>query len=225
MHLQMGCFDLEAYGGRLKAKGRVRLEGLLGPQAMPVFQALETGTDWSLDVMTRDGPRSVDRDTLARLNAHEIQDLLQGGIDLARQGLSFVRLGCDLEKAVGIQPALKALLALIHGPDFLNLCETLSGETDLKPQALRIHAYRPGDFVSQHTDQGARLGFEWNFTPDWRPDEGGQLLFHAPSGDIGGGILPRLDDLALFTGDLPRSVATLAAYARSPRLSLTGRFI
>ncbi|MEI9905962.1 MAG: 2OG-Fe(II) oxygenase family protein [Asticcacaulis sp.] len=79
-------------------------------------------------------------------------------------------------------------------------------------------AIAPGDFFTRHTDAAARLCFEWNFTEGWRPDWGGQVLFHSPSGDIEGGILPRLNDLALFSGDQPRSIASVAPLCWRPAL-------
>ncbi|HWU49751.1 MAG TPA: 2OG-Fe(II) oxygenase family protein, partial [Asticcacaulis sp.] len=55
-------------------------------------------------------------------------------------------------------------------------------------------------------------------------DWGGQMLFHSPSGDLEGGIMPRMNDLALFAGDQPRSIASVAPYAAGPRFSIMGRF-
>ncbi|MGZ3299022.1 MAG: 2OG-Fe(II) oxygenase family protein, partial [Asticcacaulis sp.] len=103
-------------------------------------------------------------------------------------------------------------------------CGELTGLSGLDLQGLSAVCYRPGDFFTRHTDTRARLCFEWNFTRDWRPDWGGQVLFHSPSGDIEGGIMPRLNDLALYAGDQPRSIACVAPYAAGPRFSITGRF-
>ena len=224
--LNPDAIDIPAFAGKLKAKGRIRIEGLLSSdQAQHVHAALETGTDWVLEAMSDTGITRCDRQALSTMNAHAIQNLLQGAIDRAQSDFSFVRLGFDLDAGLAPSHPLTGIVTTIRSKTFHDLCYELAGFDSLNLSHLSAHAYRPGDFMSLHTDTGARLGFEWSFSPDWRPDEGGQFLFHSPSGDIEAGILPRLDDLALFTGDRPRSVATIAAYARSPRLSIVGRFI
>ena len=224
--LNPNAVDIPVFAETLKAKGRIRLQGLLSSEhAQIVHAALETGTDWVLEAMSDTGVVRCDRQALSTMNAHAIQNLLQGAIDRAQSDFSFVRLGFDLDTGLAPSHPLTGIVTMIRSEAFHDLCSALAGFDALTLSHLSAHAYRPGDFMSLHTDTGTRLGFEWSFSPGWRPDEGGQLLFHSPSGDIEAGILPRLDDLALFTGDKPRSVATIAAYARAPRLSIVGRFV
>lgn len=60
------------------------------------------------------------------------------------------------------------------------------------------------------------------FTRDWRPDWGGQLLFHDAEGQIERGFMPGFNVLTLFKVPKAHSVAPIAAYAATKRLSLTG---
>jgi len=216
--------DAAGYVSRFTAKGRIRLEGAIaGADAETVHHALEQQTPWELHLVSGDGkPEVINRAELNALPPATIQARLQEAAERAQTGLSYLRLGVDLLTTP--VPALADIAALIRSNDFARFCESLTGLSGLELTTLQATCYRPGDFFTRHTDNAARLCFEWSFTKDWRSDWGGQVLFHSPSGDIEGGIMPRLNDLSLYAGDQPRSVASVAAYAAGPRFSLSGRF-
>ncbi len=217
-------FDAAGYQSRFASKGRIRLEGAIaGEEALEVHHALEQQTPWELQLVGKDGrPGLLSRAELETLSPDVIQTRLQDAAEQAQSGLSWLRLGLDLTEADTI--ALEAMAGLIRSKAFADFCGQLTGLSGLELASLDAVCYRNGDFFTRHTDNAARLAFEWNFTQGWRPDWGGQLLFHSPSGDIEGGIMPRFNDLALYAGDQPRSIASVAPYAGGPRFSLTGRF-
>ena len=217
-------FDASGYESRFAAKGRIRLEGALAAEeAHAVHHGLEQQTPWELQLVTADGrPDVISRPQLESLPPSTIQTRLTDAAERAQSGLSYLRLGCDLMAADTI--ALAPLSDLIKSQAFADFCGRLTGLSGLDLTQLQAVCYRPGDFFTQHTDSQARLCFEWNFTENWRSDWGGQVLFHSPSGDIEGGIMPRFNDLALYSGDQPRSIASVAPYAAGPRFSVTGRF-
>lgn len=218
-------FDFDGYVSRFATKGRIRLEGALPEDhALKAHHALEQQTPWELQIVSREGkPEILSRMELNTLSPDIIQTRLQDAAERAQTGLSYLRLGLDLMESDTI--ALSPLVDLLKSEAFAAFCGQLTGLSGLELAALNAVCYRNGDFFTQHTDQSARLCFEWNFTKDWRSDWGGQMLFHSPSGDIEGGIMPRLNDLSLFAGDQPRSVASVAPYAGGPRFSITGRFV
>ncbi len=217
-------FDFEGFQSRFSQKGLVRLEGALpDDHALRAHQALEQHTPWELHLVTKEGkPDVISREALNILPADLIQTRLQDAAERAQTGLSYLRLGLDLMDSDTI--ALAPLADLLKSEAFAVFCGNLTALSGLELTDLAAVCYRNGDFFTQHTDTSARLCFEWNFTQGWRSDWGGQMLFHSPSGDIEGGIMPRLNDLALFSGDQPRSVASVAPYAGGPRFSITGRF-
>ncbi len=219
------AFDTAGYVSRFTNKGRIRLEGALSADdAEAAHFALEQGTPWELQLVSAEGqPEVINRAELNRLPESEIQSRLQAAAERAQSDLSWLRLGKSLLGDEEIP--LKGLADLLKSAEFARFCTALTGLTDLTLTDLSAVCYRPGDFFTQHTDLGARLCFEWNFSKDWRPDWGGQVLFHSPSGDIEGGILPRFNDLSLYAGDQPRSIASVAPYAGGPRFSVTGRFM
>ena len=217
-------FDFAGYVSRFNGKGRIRLEGALDDaDALNVHQALERRTPWELQLVGAEGqPQAISRFELEQLPPDVIQSRLQDAAVRAQTGLSYLRLGFDL--MAHSEPALKDISDLLKSEAFARLCEKLTGLSGLVLTQLSAVCYRNGDFFTRHTDTQARLGFEWSFTQGWRSDWGGQMLFHSPSGDLEGGIMPRMNDLALFAGDQPRSIASVAPYAAGPRFSITGRF-
>jgi Rps23 Pro-64 3,4-dihydroxylase Tpa1-like proline 4-hydroxylase len=217
-------FDFAGYVSRFNGKGRIRLEGALDEaDALNVHQALERRTPWELQLVGAEGqPQAISRFELEQLPPDVIQSRLQDAAVRAQTGLSYLRLGFDL--MAHSEPALKDISDLLKSEAFARLCEKLTGLSGLVLTQLSAVCYRNGDFFTRHTDTQARLGFEWSFTQGWRSDWGGQMLFHSPSGDLEGGIMPRMNDLALFAGDQPRSIASVAPYAAGPRFSITGRF-
>ena len=217
-------FDFAGYESRFTGKGRIRLEGALPAEdALRVHHALEQQTPWELQLVSKAGkPEILSSAELNTLSPDIIQTKLQDAAERAQSGLSYLRLGLDLMEADTI--ALAPLANLIKSEAFAAFCGQLTGLSGLELMSLSAVCYRNGDFFTQHTDQSARLSFEWNFTQNWRSDWGGQMLFHSPSGDIEGGIMPRLNDLSLFAGDQPRSIASVAPYAGGPRFSIAGRF-
>ena len=224
MKLQADTVDAAGYISRFTAKGRIRLEGAIAAaDADIVHHALEQQTPWELQLVSGEGkPEVINRAELNALPASTIQTRLQEAAERAQSGLSYLRLGLDL--MADDVSALAGITGVIRSEAFARFCESLTGLSGLELSTLQATCYRPGDFFTQHTDTQARLCFEWNFTKYWRSDWGGQVLFHSPSGDIEGGIMPRLNDLSLYAGDQPRSVASVAAYAAGPRFSISGRF-
>jgi Rps23 Pro-64 3,4-dihydroxylase Tpa1-like proline 4-hydroxylase len=217
-------FDFTGYVSRFNGKGRIRLEGALSDaDALNVHQALERRTPWELQLVSAEGqPQVISRFELEQVPPDVIQSRVQDAAVRAQSGLSYLRLGFDL--MAHSEPALKDISDLLKSSTFAALCEKLTGLSGLVLTQLAAVCYRNGDFFTRHTDTQARLGFEWSFTQNWRSDWGGQMLFHSPSGDLEGGIMPRMNDLALFAGDQPRSIASVAPYAAGPRFSIMGRF-
>ena len=88
--------------------------------------------------------------------------------------------------------------------------------------------FRPGDFLNLHDDKdkGQRIcAYTLGLSAHWRPDWGGQLLFHDERDDIKLGLMPRFNTLSVFKVPVRHSVAMVASYARAPRLSITGWFL
>ncbi|MDO9223158.1 MAG: 2OG-Fe(II) oxygenase family protein [Caulobacter sp.] len=130
------------------------------------------------------------------------------------------------ERRGGSLAPVEAVYDLMNSEPMLQLIRDLTGE----PRAAYCDAmatrYRPGDFLTVHSDEAEgknRLfAYVFNFTPFWRPDWGGLLLFMGPDGHIDEGYSPSYNALNIFRVPAPHAVSQVANFASSPRLSITG---
>ena len=124
---------------------------------------------------------------------------------------------------------IHGLSEFLNSPPFLDLLRTVTGRTDVLKADAQATLYRPGDFLALHDDGAADesnsdrvCAYTFGFTRAWRPDWGGQLLFHDQEGEIERGFAPAFNTLTLFQVPRPHSVAPVAPYAAAPRLSVVG---
>ena len=80
----------------------------------------------------------------------------------------------------------------------------------------------PGHAIHGSEVSDRLTAYTLGLTREWRPDWGGQLLFHDEAGDVTRGHAPRWNTLTLFRVPQLHSVAPVAAYARGTRLSVVG---
>lgn len=103
----------------------------------------------------------------------------------------------------------------------LDFAQRVTGHTLVLREA-DARLYGPGHFRGLTHDAG--VGFSLDLTRWWRPDWGGQLLFHDAAGDIVRGLAPDLGGLILFDAARAHSVAPVAPASPRPRLAIEGRF-
>lgn len=97
----------------------------------------------------------------------------------------------------------------------------------LELSTLFASCYRPGDFLSPHTDKGnGRVAFVWNLTRDWKPQYGGNLhLLDESWSKVDRVVAPDFNTLVLFNveGDgRPHFVSHVAPSVPCPRLAISG---
>jgi SM-20-related protein len=158
-----------------------------------------------------------------------VEQRLQALAGRASQGFAYVYLVYPMILAYleGRDPGhpLHMVSEFLNGPEFLAFGRAVTGEAGVIKADAQATFYRPGDFLNLHDDSGVgerRAAYTLGFTRRWRPDWGGQLLFHDAAGDVTRGFAPRFNVLTLFRAPRQHSVAPVAAYAAAPRLSITG---
>ena len=164
-----------------------------------------------------------------RLETVEAEQLLGDILRRASTGFSYVYLACPIDR-VYVRPGqadhpLYKLFQFLNSPAFLAFGREVIGEDSVAAVDANATWYRPGDFLTLHTDGGAgrrRAAYTLGFTQGWRPDWGGQLLFHDETGEIVRGLIPGFNVLTLFKTPRSHSVAQVASYATSPRLTVSG---
>ncbi|WP_411289284.1 2OG-Fe(II) oxygenase [Phenylobacterium sp.] len=210
--------------------GVVQIEGLFPAPAAEVLGAvLERSTPWSLVHSSEAGEHVI-------VEGAELAEMTQDGLkarvaEVARRasgGFGYIYLVYPMINAYldGRDPGhpLHALTEFLNSPPFMDFVRAVTGEPVVKVDAQASH-YRPGHFLTLHDDLGVgerRAAYTIGFTRAWRPDWGGQLMFHDEQGDIWRGFLPRFNVLTLFKVPMQHSVAAVAPYAAQPRLTVTG---
>lgn len=210
--------------------GVVQIEGLLPDDvADGLADVLERGTPWSLAHSNDAGGHELlEPAELARTDAAQLRARLQAVVGRATGGFAYLYLVYPMINAYldGRAPdhPLNRLTEFLNSPDFIGFVHAVTGEPVVKVDA-QATCYRPGHFLTQHDDRGVgerRAAYTLGLTRRWRPDWGGQLLFHTPEGDVSRGFAPRFNVLTLFKVPLAHSVAPVAPYAAHPRLTITG---
>ncbi|ALL14146.1 2OG-Fe(II) oxygenase family protein [Caulobacter henricii] len=158
----------------------------------------------------------------------QVRQFLQGALKRASRGFSFIHLSYALQDEYARDPTapIHQATAFLQSRTFLDFGQAVIGSDQVDGVRVQASNYRPGDFLTLHDDSHKRddrlAAFTLGFTRDWRPDWGGQLLFHDVEGQIERGFMPGFNVLTLFRVPRAHSVAPVAAYAATKRLSLTG---
>jgi SM-20-related protein len=218
------------YAAAYARDGVVQIEGLL-PEAVAgeLADVLERRTAWSLVYADPAGRHVIlSPADLASLPPAELHARVQEVVKRATGGFAYAYLVYPMIDAYldGRDPGhpLHRLTEFLNSPAFMDFTRQVTGEPVVKVDAQATF-YRPGHFLTQHDDRGVgerRAAYTLGLTRRWRPDWGGQLLFHTADGDVARGLVPRFNVLTLFKVPLLHSVAPVAAYAAAPRLTITG---
>ena len=219
----------EAFARQFAEEGFVQIPAFLAPEdAEDLAKAMEALT-WNIVAPDeRAETLVITPDVIKRFGEAQVRQFLQGALKRAATGFSFVHLSYALQDEYQRGPEAKIHRAtqFLQSEDFLAFGAKVIGAQALSGVRAQASYYRPGDFLTLHDDShraDTRLAaFTLGFTRRWRPDWGGQLLFHDPEGNVTRGLKPAFNVLTLFRVPAAHSVAQVASYADAKRLSLTG---
>lgn len=173
----------------------------------------------------------ITNEAIRKFGDQAVRQFLQGALKRASRGFSFIHLSYPLqdEFARDPTPPIHGLTELVQSRAFLDFGAAVIGAPHVAGVRAQASNYRPGDFLTLHDDKHGRdtrlAAFTLGLTQGWRPDWGGQLLFHDTDGQIERGFMPGFNVLTLFKVPRQHSVAPVAAYAAAKRLSITGWLI
>ncbi|MGA0607328.1 2OG-Fe(II) oxygenase family protein [Phenylobacterium sp. VNQ135] len=211
--------------------GIVQATDFLESAAAQAIGDLLSGLPYAIVAPDETGQTLVINDeVLRRFGEQQVRAFLAETIKRASKGFAFIHRSYALQDEYGRAPnqPIAKVTEFLQSRAFLDFAAGIVGEP---VDAVRVQAshYRRGDFLTLHDDSHSNddriAAFTLGFTRGWRPDWGGQLLFHDEAGDVVGGFAPRFNVLTVFQVPRAHSVAPVAAYAEAPRLSLTGWFI
>jgi SM-20-related protein len=213
------------YAEIFRRDGIVQVHDVFEPAlADEMLRVLRQETPWQLFFSEENwhGVKLND-EQLAELGPEKVGRQWRELLQRAAKGVGFVYLVCTLSE----HPRAE-LFKFLNSPEFMEFGKQVIGRPDVQSVDAAATWYRPGDFLTMHTDVGggARLAaYTLGFTPGWRPDWGGQLLFHDNAGDVTRGLMPGFNVLTLFKTPRDHSVAQVASYAAVPRVSISGWLI
>lgn len=225
------ALDPAAFAQTYARDGLVRIPDVFEPEVVDRLAGiLEQTIDWDVICSTETGKADVlSRQRRAELGGDVVTGKLHAATLRARTGFAYVYLGYPMIDALveGRDPGhpIHALTSFLNSPEMIAFGAAVTGEPGVTKIDAQATLYRPADFLTLHDDTGAgeRLAaYTLGLTRAWRPDWGGQLLFHDEAGDVERGFAPAFNVLTLFKVPRAHSVAPVAAYAAAKRLSLTG---
>ncbi|MBI1197062.1 MAG: proline hydroxylase [Phenylobacterium sp.] len=221
----------EPFAEGYRRDGVVQVPGFLEPAAAEAVGDLLARLPYVIVAPDAGGETLVISDeVLRRFGEQQVRAFLQDTLKRAASGFAFIHQSYALQDEYARAPdqPVARVTEFLQSRTFLDFGQALTGE---RIDGVRVQAsnYRRGDFLTLHDDSHGKddrvAAFTLGFTRGWRPDWGGQLLFHDARGDVVRGFAPRFNVLTVFRTPQPHSVAAVAAYAAAPRLSLTGWFV
>ncbi|WP_066683766.1 2OG-Fe(II) oxygenase family protein [Caulobacter sp. CCH9-E1] len=225
------ALDPAAFAAAYAREGVARIPDVFEPAVVDRLAGiLEQTIDWDVICSDERGEAEVlDRARRQALGGEAVVQRLHAATTRAREGFAYVYLGYPMIDAylAGRDPGhpIHAVTEFLNSEAFIGFCAAVTGETTVTKIDGQATCYRPGDFLTLHDDTGVgeRLAaYTLGLTRRWRPDWGGQLLFHDAKGDVERGYAPAWNTLTLFRVPRVHSVAPVAPYAGAPRLMVTG---
>jgi SM-20-related protein len=214
------------YADIFRRDGIVQIKDFFEPAlADHLATVLKENTSWQLSYADEKARAvGLNSQDLAKLDSKRLWAEI---IERASTGFSYVYLAFHLQRAYGApeqaEHPLHQLEKFLNSSAFLDFGRAITGQAAVDRVEAAATWYRPGDFLTMHNDAVGlrRAAYTLGFTRRWRPDWGGQLLFHDQAGEIMRGLMPSFNVLTLFKR-LPHSVAQVAHYAKEPRLTISG---
>lgn len=223
--------DLHAIEQEYAANGRVRINDLLGEEAVDeLYHYLNDRTDWWHMMNTDGGLVELSRSQRARMSKKRLAALDAEVHVIAQLGFQYRYEGLRVPDSSNGPGGATGLLAdfarLMSSAPMLQMLRTVTGATELAFTDGHATAYGPGDFLTGHDDdvpgKDRLAAYVFGLTPQWRPEWGGLLLFHGPRDATAFALAPRFNTLDLFAVPQRHSVSMVTPAARYRRYAVTG---
>lgn len=223
------ALDPAPFAAAYQRDGVVQIPVFLEPADAESIAGVMASLTWNV-VAPDEGSDTlvISAQVIQKFGETQVRQFLQGALKRASRGFSFIHLSYALQDEHARDPSapIHRATEFLQSRAFLNFGAAVIGDERVDGVRVQASNYRPGDFLTLHDDRHKRddrlAAFTLGFTREWRPDWGGQLLFHDVEGQIERGFMPGFNVLTLFRVPRAHSVAPVAAYAAAKRLSLTG---
>ena len=116
----------------------------------------------------------------------------------------------------------------VNSDPVLDFIRTITDMDAIRFADCQATLYESGHFLTLHNDDvdaaGRLVAYVFGFTPNWRPDYGGMLLFLDEDGHVEEGYMPDFNSLNLFTIPKRHCVSYVTPFAQGGRYSISGWF-
>lgn len=210
--------------------GMVQIADFFEPEVAEHLAGLCESLVYDIAFEGDDGRPAIVTADQARQQGNDLRERVGRMIDRAGQGYGFLYQSYPLITAYlqGRDPGhpVHKLTEWLNG-EFVQFGSYVTNQPRVAKADGQLTRYQPGDFIGLHDDVGSEASnrltaYTLGFTREWRPDWGGQLLFHDDKGDVTRGFIPRFNTLSLFRVPQMHSVAPVAPYAKMRRHSVVG---
>lgn len=223
------ALDLPALADEYATRRRVRIAEFVDLEALKAVHAeLVRSDDWR-QLHVGDGKiAELDRAAQAAMSRDDRDALDRHIYERATLGFQYRYEGIGIPAAddTAAQGALARFARFMASPPLLAALSAIIGRDGLSFAEGQATAYSPGDFLTRHDDavkgRNRVAAFVLGMTPQWRPDWGGLLMFHADDDSRTEAHVQRFNTLDLFAVPQPHSVSCVSPAAPGRRLALTG---
>lgn len=228
--------DVQKYADIYARDGLVQIPDVFEkPTAELISEIMETSLPWSLSFSGEEGrPVKIPMEALQGA-AGDIREQVAALIQRSGKQYGFIYFNFGMVSAYNsgeprANHPIHPVTGFLMGEEFAAFGRQLTGDQSIRWADSQATLYRPNDFLGLHDDSASDdvqrvAAYTLGFTSRWRSDWGGQTLFHDPeTGDITRGLIPRWNTLTVFRVPQLHSVASVAGYAQSARLSIVGWF-
>jgi Rps23 Pro-64 3,4-dihydroxylase Tpa1-like proline 4-hydroxylase len=225
--------DLPALKERLRSTGRVRVPAIFPHQtAQNLWTVMAKETEWSLAVNDDQQSHELRQAQISALNPEALGKLAGVVRENAQRKFQYLYdtfLITERFAAGDPMPHLyRQFYQHVNSAAFLAFTHELTGDTRINHIDMHATRYRPGHFLTTHHDavegKNRLYAYVFNFSPSWRSDWGGLLLFQDADGHVLEGFNPVFNALNVFKVPTPHSVSMVTPSAAEARYSFTGWF-
>ncbi|QNE32279.1 proline hydroxylase [Sphingomonas sp. NBWT7] len=223
------ALDATELARRFAVNGRVQIADFLAAGVAEAWHAMLRGRqDWLQMINSGDKLFELSRPVRAEMDAAQREALEQAVYAGARDGFQFryeaIRVPDEQAARAASDDPLATLATFLSTGPARDLLRTVTGAA-IDFADAQATAFAPGDFLTGHDDAVAgkrrHAAYVLGFTPKWRAEWGGLLLFHDDA-RVSDGYVPALNTLNLFRVPQPHSVSEVTRAAAYRRYSVTG---
>jgi SM-20-related protein len=214
----------------MRERGRVHIPDFLPAVYADELLCAMRDLRWKLAISGQMNSYDLDPKEVEALPVEKRDGLVAAVHAQARSGFQFMfesyRISDEYEKGALVDGPLAAFFEAWNDDAVLGLLRAMTGDERIVYADAQATCYRPGHFLTQHDDdvdgKNRLFAFVINFTPFWRTDWGGLLMFHDEVGHVSEAFTPKFGALNILRVPQAHSVSYVAPYAGAARYSITG---